>query len=771
MNTLFSSHPLDCSFVGHLSIYSGQKMSSNRSWNVQKCRGNRTAALVDYVVMAEFDIDTGSTVKHQYPDVIPDYKADWFAEHMLPEGAHNRVIDYTYIFLNRDCRHLDTYQWIKPESESLSAASTPTGDKKYFLYGLNLVKTRHDSTVRRGAIVKSMCIFSKYSFVEAFKRPLENALDEYFDNQSISVLQALFENLNSVDVSGFPFPSTLEQLLMRRGVTHDNLRPLSLEHNPRSWIQSFEVPSSKGALTLQYPTYQTPDEVGEISLTRLLKIFGESTMKIYHGLLMKQRILFVGYGHAAQDIAQIVLSAVAMVAPPMSGIIRRTFPYANLTDLTFLEVKGYVAGVTNPMFQQRENWWDILCTLDLPNNTGTVYALEDRKNNDAMLHSPSSSNLTAAAASSTASADATSEISVSKPSGEENTHHAVDTRFVQGVLSGISMQLSEEWVRQQFLDYTTQILTFIQDKNMLLNMSRLDDKIKRWAEANLQRFSAIEATAEFRDLPRHPWVWDRQASEASAASSLIGTEVFNNPIRCSPARSSNSKSLREENTISAIPPPPSMAIPTTTSSSSIASLLDSSSMLFNPISLKTKLLRLRLDQNITFTREMESHFLMAEQYLRSETALQGLVILFPESQGGLTPFAAGMFHTSPIIRYCTLVLLDRVQSFASTKPAFDSMNTFLVAGYKRLKSKWEDGSLAAELQKREEKIATGDGSITPPPQPIASYDSHSTSGENLGGNIVQFLSQTLTMLNADNSDEDDGGDEKSGPQIELEGIH
>lgn len=65
---------------------------------------------------------------------------------------------------------------------------------------------------------------------------------------------------------------------------------------------------------------------------------GEPVMRIYHAILTKQRVLFVGYNHAAGDLAQIVLSAVAMVAPPFVNIIRRAFPYANLSDLQFLEV-------------------------------------------------------------------------------------------------------------------------------------------------------------------------------------------------------------------------------------------------------------------------------------------------------------------------------------------------------------------------------------------------------------------------------------------------
>ena len=35
-----------------------------------------------------------------------------------------------------------------------------------FLYGLNIVMTKHDSSVRRGAIVKALAVFTRHSNVE-----------------------------------------------------------------------------------------------------------------------------------------------------------------------------------------------------------------------------------------------------------------------------------------------------------------------------------------------------------------------------------------------------------------------------------------------------------------------------------------------------------------------------------------------------------------------------------------------------------------------------
>ena len=50
--------------------------------------------------------------------------------------------------------------------------------------------------------------------------------------------------------------------------------------------------------------------------------------------------MIVGYNHSASDVSNIVLSTVALVAPPIAGIIKRVYPYANLSDLTFLETEG-----------------------------------------------------------------------------------------------------------------------------------------------------------------------------------------------------------------------------------------------------------------------------------------------------------------------------------------------------------------------------------------------------------------------------------------------
>jgi hypothetical protein len=75
-----------------------------------------------------------------------------------------------------------------------------------------------------------------------------------------------------------------------------------------------------------------------------------SWLQVYNAVLASQRVLFVGHAHAAQEVGHMVLGAAALAAPLLAGLLlERAFPYASLTDLRFLEVPGFIAGVTNPV--------------------------------------------------------------------------------------------------------------------------------------------------------------------------------------------------------------------------------------------------------------------------------------------------------------------------------------------------------------------------------------------------------------------------------------
>ncbi|KAH9462259.1 hypothetical protein Pst134EB_033315 [Puccinia striiformis f. sp. tritici] len=132
-----------------------------------------------YVLLAEFDIDTGSGLKHQYPS--PTGTAEHvLADLMLPDGAHDRNEDWTVFFLNQTPRltvtnncHLENQPQSTPTSlhhhqqQQQQQHQTKTDHK--LLYVISLVRTKKDTSVRRGAICKAMAVCSYYPYIQIFK--------------------------------------------------------------------------------------------------------------------------------------------------------------------------------------------------------------------------------------------------------------------------------------------------------------------------------------------------------------------------------------------------------------------------------------------------------------------------------------------------------------------------------------------------------------------------------------------------------------------------
>jgi len=96
-------------------------------------------------------------------------------------------------------------------------------------------------------------------------------------------------------------------------------------------------------------------------------------------MLAHKRVLFLGHGQPANNVARMVLAACAMASgcgQVLRGTTESAFPYANLASLDILEeFGGYVAGVANPRFEELPHTWDVLCDL----NTGRVIVSKDLK--------------------------------------------------------------------------------------------------------------------------------------------------------------------------------------------------------------------------------------------------------------------------------------------------------------------------------------------------------------------------------------------------------
>lgn len=161
---------------------------------------------VEYILVASFDIDRGSVMEHQYPAPISGDE-HMLAELMLPDQTHMRSQDWTIFFLHKDTTAEDEARekrkakrkrrrkrreaqeaGIDPAQLSVEDGGISDGDDGVeisedlestdeeeiddgppLIYVLNLVNTKQDATVKRGAVVKAMAICTRHSFLHIYK--------------------------------------------------------------------------------------------------------------------------------------------------------------------------------------------------------------------------------------------------------------------------------------------------------------------------------------------------------------------------------------------------------------------------------------------------------------------------------------------------------------------------------------------------------------------------------------------------------------------------
>jgi hypothetical protein len=287
---------------------------------------------------------------------------------------------------------------------------------------LNLVRTKMDKTVRRGAVVKSMCFCTRRRDIHVFKGLLLFTITKYFECESDKTwdfLADLYSTINKIDLSERPVLTYLERKVYRACWSKINAGRNFKSVTYRTNCNLFGV-----NLPLTFPLMMEDDEIGGASLISLFKKFGENgIMTLFNAILAGKRIIFLGHNQPAVEVCETVLSACLLCSPPLRGILKRTFPYANLTDIEFLEVPGFIAGVTNPIFEQHAKWWDVLADI----SNGRI-ALNPEYEKELLEVPP------------------------------EELPTTLDSEFISKVRSKIAMLFNDETIRSMFRDYTQHIV-------------------------------------------------------------------------------------------------------------------------------------------------------------------------------------------------------------------------------------------------------------------------------------------------------------------------
>jgi len=392
-------------------------------------------------------------MEHQYPTPIGGDE-QMLAELMLPDQTHLRSQDWTVFFLHKDQSPEEELQQrrddrrqrraekkkLRPETKPVATEADMDNDSEDdtedaeseddavkstqgppLVYVLNLVNTKHDVNVKRGAVVKAMAICTRHSFLHIYKPLLLLALEEYFRTPTIDTLASLYESVNNMDLSLLPRLSFQERYILQASDVKDlflekfeamvHKRVQQDKKNSQSDDQQ-QTPRQRYALPrdthefdsvvkynnipvpIKIPTALSLETVGDFSLIKLIQTFStphsaspqpftqhhphlttsgpltHPIIVLMNALLSQKRIIFIGHNLPSSEVAEAVLAACSLASGGfLRGFTRHAFPYTDLTKIEdLLKVPGFIAGVTNPAFATHTEWWDLMC--DLP--TGRI---------------------------------------------------------------------------------------------------------------------------------------------------------------------------------------------------------------------------------------------------------------------------------------------------------------------------------------------------------------------------------------------------------------
>ncbi|KAJ2659745.1 hypothetical protein IWW48_003346 [Coemansia sp. RSA 1200] len=662
---------------------------------------------VEYILLAEFDIDRGAILKHQYPQ--PTGADDsHLAELMLPDGAHARESDWTMFFLN---------QKAPDESGKIAEGGPP------LLYVLNLVRTKHDKEVRRGAIVKAMAVCTRHRFIHIYQATLMLALENYYRAPTEETLAELYKSANQMDLSCMPRLSRHETTILRfsddqnmfeerfalleaerrhmnslaheaerpdgahndpaltdlaasnsdesgsavrRGTASDvsasRMRAASTRNKDRRFFDT-EVVYSGVKLPIRVPMTVYPEEIGDFSLIRLLTTFSSSLpagsgSKINHphlessgqythpiillmnGLLTQKRVIFLGHGKPAGEVSNYVLSAVAFGSGGggiLRGFANRAFPYTNLTNLdTLLSFPGYIAGVTNPAFEEHPEWWDLLCNI----NTGKI-TVSPALSLPLGSASGQSKSQAESLRRSLDSVSLSRNRSFSSRDGKPDKWNNLDTEFIQDLMLAIERHYGEVAIRAKVENYVRRFMSLVPLYEYERDgATKLGDRavIAAAEKPGVDGYSISPGDKESRER--------EVGFYQSRIEGFINTQAYHNAV-------ADYQSMQADSFIRGIDIP-----------HMVYCLRNSTNLDVNEVEAIYK----RLD----------------EQVLTDEQVTELLASL-PQSQGGLQPLAYGFYHPSPAIRLHTVRLFKRIESNQAGARYVRSTNFFHQCAFSNLR--------------------------------------------------------------------------------------
>ncbi|KAG9246387.1 docking domain of Afi1 for Arf3 in vesicle trafficking-domain-containing protein [Calycina marina] len=403
-------------------------------------------------------------------------------------------------------------------------------------------------------------------------------------------------------------------------------------------------------IPIKVPVAISPETVGDFSLIKLIQTFNDPHAKspqpfalhshlttagaythpiivLANAMLTQKRVIFLGYNRPSGEVAEAVLAACALASGGiLRGFTRHAFPYTDLSKIDdLLRVPGFIAGVTNPTFENHPEWWDVLC--DLPTGRMKISNRIDTAPETEGIAQFRQQNPMYAAAIGYSQSNAASD-----PSG--------DATFMIDVLRSVAARHGEGVIRAKWRDWVEKFT-----------------RIAAAFEETVYGASALyigveEAEPGNESVSGHGYVWpDEPSKMKELAGGVMRIEGWRN------TRSYNS--FKQD----------------------LAQLYT-----FRPLkALDLHHLHDRLRQTKLTPISSREIYIALSKYTHSYDEICQLLTVAPESHAGLFYVALGLFHKDKDVRVKIVDLLERISEHEAGRHWWKALSRFEKLAYYRIK--------------------------------------------------------------------------------------
>ncbi|CAG8953335.1 hypothetical protein HYFRA_00003546 [Hymenoscyphus fraxineus] len=410
-------------------------------------------------------------------------------------------------------------------------------------------------------------------------------------------------------------------------------------------------------IPIKVPVAVSPETVGDFSLIKLIQTFAEPHAKspqpfalhghlttsgasthpiivLVNAMLTQKRVIFLGHNRPSGEVAEAVLAACALASGGiLRGFTRHAFPYTDLSKIDdLLKVPGFIAGVTNPTFENHPEWWDVLC--DLP--TGRM------KISSRIEPAPLTEGMANFMQQNPAYANVANAASTNMPVAGDPTG---DQAFILDVLRSIAARHGEGVIRTKWRDWVEKFT-----------------RISAAFEEGLYGASALYIGVEEVEpgnvnISGHGYVW---ADDASRLKEMAGGV----------SRIEGWRNTR-----------------------SYYSFKQDLAQLYNSRPLKSldlhhlhdKLQRTKL--SVSASREI---YIALSKYTHSYDEICQLLTVAPEAHAGLFYIALGLFHKDQDVRIKVVDLLERISEHEAGRHWWKGLSRFEKLAFYRIKREAEN---------------------------------------------------------------------------------